>query len=143
MASHVFDLAGVEVPAAQPELLDEDLAAKWAQAESVLLDLAASFPLKSSSQRSPVDGNDQTATGVLALPEVDARYRTLVEQIPAVVFMAFLNKGIGEARKSKKSWDFRRKSGSMIPCVGTNRSTPPIKVVGASKRRSCFSQASR
>jgi hypothetical protein len=26
----------------------------------------------------------------LTLPEVDARYRTLVEQIPAVVFMAFL-----------------------------------------------------
>jgi PAS domain-containing protein len=33
----------------------------------------------------------------VTLPEVDARYRTLVEQIPAVVFMAFLDKGIGEA----------------------------------------------
>jgi PAS domain S-box-containing protein len=31
------------------------------------------------------------------LPNVEARYRTLVEQIPAVVFMAFLDKGIGEA----------------------------------------------
>ena len=31
------------------------------------------------------------------MPEVDARYRTLVEQIPAVVFMAYLDKGIGEA----------------------------------------------
>ncbi len=31
------------------------------------------------------------------LPEIDARYRTLVEQIPAVVFMAFLDRGIGEA----------------------------------------------
>ena len=28
---------------------------------------------------------------------VDARYRALVEQIPAVVFMAYLDKGIGEA----------------------------------------------
>ena len=31
------------------------------------------------------------------LPDIEARYRTLVEQIPAVVFMAFLDKGIGEA----------------------------------------------
>jgi PAS domain S-box-containing protein len=29
--------------------------------------------------------------------DVDARYRALVEQIPAVVFMAYLDKGIGEA----------------------------------------------
>ena len=28
---------------------------------------------------------------------IEARYRTLVEQIPAVVFMAFLDKRIGEA----------------------------------------------
>lgn len=39
---------------------------------------------------------ESLSTGV-ALSEVDARYRTLVEQIPAVVFMAFLDKGIGEA----------------------------------------------
>lgn len=30
-------------------------------------------------------------------PNVEARYRTLVEQIPAVVFMAYLDRGIGEA----------------------------------------------
>src|SRR5277367_3759900 len=30
-------------------------------------------------------------------PNVEARYRALVEQIPAVVFMAYLDKGIGEA----------------------------------------------
>jgi PAS domain S-box-containing protein len=31
------------------------------------------------------------------LPDLEARYRTLVEQIPAVVFMASLDEGIGEA----------------------------------------------
>jgi PAS domain S-box-containing protein len=31
------------------------------------------------------------------LPNVEARYRALVEQIPAVVFMAYLDRGIGEA----------------------------------------------
>jgi PAS domain S-box-containing protein len=30
-------------------------------------------------------------------PDVEARYQILVEQIPAVVFLAFLDKGIGEA----------------------------------------------
>jgi len=98
MATHVFDLTGVEIPSTPAEPLDEDLSAKWAQAESVLLDLAASFPFQASSRRrSNPDRSDQVGAGGVALPEVDARYRTLVEQIPAVVFMAFLDKGIGEA----------------------------------------------
>lgn len=97
MATHVFDLTGVEIPSTPAEPLDDDLSAKWAQAESVLLDLAASFPFQASSrQRSTQNRGEQIEPGV-ALPEVDARYRTLVEQIPAVVFMAFLDKGIGEA----------------------------------------------
>ncbi len=42
---------------------------------------------------------DSSATAPLGgqLPDLEARYRTLVEQIPAVVFMASLDKGIGEA----------------------------------------------
>ena len=31
------------------------------------------------------------------LPSLDARYRTFVEQVPAVIFMAFLDRGISEA----------------------------------------------
>jgi PAS domain S-box-containing protein len=31
------------------------------------------------------------------IPNLDARYRTLVEQLPAVIFMAFLDRGISEA----------------------------------------------
>ncbi len=31
------------------------------------------------------------------IPNLEARYRALVEQIPAVVFMAYLDRGIGEA----------------------------------------------
>ena len=38
-----------------------------------------------------IDDNDAQ------LPNVEARYRALVEQIPAVVFMAYLDRGIGEA----------------------------------------------
>lgn len=32
-----------------------------------------------------------------ALPNLEAKYRTLVEQIPAVVFMIYLDRGISEA----------------------------------------------
>src|SRR3954471_8695626 len=31
------------------------------------------------------------------LPNLEAKYRALVEQIPAVIFMAYLDRGIGEA----------------------------------------------
>lgn len=64
-----------------------------AEAESVLEQLAAAFPLINPATTPPSlpRRNDMTAG------EVDARYQTLIEQIPAVVFMAFLDRGIGEA----------------------------------------------
>ena len=61
------------------------------EAQSILLQLAAAFPLVNTvtvASLAPIQD---------ALPESDARYQTLIEQIPAVVFMAFLDKGIGEA----------------------------------------------
>ena len=62
------------------------------EAQGILQELAAAFPLVNTvTVPSPVNNNDYP------LPEVDARYQTLIEQIPAVVFMAFLDKGIGEA----------------------------------------------
>src|SRR3984893_17766330 len=36
------------------------------------------------------------------LPNLEARYRALIEQIPAVVFMAYLDRGIGEAYVSRQ-----------------------------------------
>src|SRR5215831_8155711 len=38
-----------------------------------------------------------TTTAAPTLPDLEAKYRTLVEQIPAVVFMAFLDRGVSEA----------------------------------------------
>ena len=63
------------------------------QAENILLELASSFPFSTATARKPIVAQDREGVAL----EVDARYRTLVEQIPAVVFMAFLDKGIGEA----------------------------------------------
>lgn len=60
--------------------------AGYSEAEAVLRDLASAFfqnPAPSSNSN--------------ALPNPEARYRALVEQIPAVVFMANLDGGKGEA----------------------------------------------
>src|SRR5271170_7940449 len=40
---------------------------------------------------------DRRKSDTAQFPNLEARYRALVEQIPAVVFMAYLDRGIGEA----------------------------------------------
>jgi PAS domain S-box-containing protein len=82
------------------------------EAQSILQQLAAAFPLVSrTTETLPLLGSFATSQvanpnrGDAALPEIDARYQTLIEQIPAVVFMAFLDKGIGEAYVSPQIED--------------------------------------
>jgi PAS domain S-box-containing protein len=62
-----------------------------ADAEAVLAELAGVFQSQAHefSSREQPDSPD--------LPNVEAKYRALLEQIPAVVFMAYLDRGIGEA----------------------------------------------
>jgi PAS domain S-box-containing protein len=93
MTAHNFDLNAIDLPAS----VDESVS--WPEAEAILLELAAAFPLLESAKEGNLTSffkGESVPTGV-ALSEVETRYRTLVEQIPAVVFMAFLDKGIGEA----------------------------------------------
>jgi PAS domain S-box-containing protein len=59
-----------------------------AEAEEVLASLASVF-----FQATPHPKESATS----ALPTLEARYRVLLDQIPAVVFMAYLDQGIGEA----------------------------------------------
>lgn len=61
-----------------------------AEAERILHGLAAVF------------GQPAAAAGGPEVPSLEAMYRTLVEQIPAVVFMAYLDRGIGEAYVSPR-----------------------------------------
>ncbi len=71
-----------------------------AQAEEILQELAGVFTQDPSVARRIVyPPNQPTATPAAdpQLPNLEARYRALVEQIPAVVFMAYLDRGIGEA----------------------------------------------
>src|SRR5579862_9744403 len=71
------------------------------QAEEILQDLADVFRRHNPAtarhlvyqQEQPSDGGAEDPQ----LPNLEARYRALVEQIPAVVFMAYLDRGIGEA----------------------------------------------
>ena len=65
------------------------------QAESILHDLAAVF----SREGAQTNGAPLAET---PLPNLEAKYRTLVEQVPAVVFMAYLDRGIGEAYVSPR-----------------------------------------
>jgi PAS domain S-box-containing protein len=75
------------------------------QAEEILRDLAGVFshhpPAKAKRVVYPPEKPDQgwskDGDGDTQLPNIEARYRALVEQIPAVVFMAYLDRGIGEA----------------------------------------------
>ena len=69
------------------------------QAEEILEGLAGVFSKQSERARRivyPPEQSENSAENPL-LPNLEARYRALVEQIPAVVFMAYLDRGIGEA----------------------------------------------
>src|ERR1700720_212816 len=63
-----------------------------AQAEAILLGLAQVF-LDSSGSPSPAGSPPQDTEA----PSLEAQYRSLIEQIPAVVFMVYLDRGVGEA----------------------------------------------
>jgi PAS domain S-box-containing protein len=62
------------------------------QAEAILQDLAAIFARDPQGTDSPDP----------PLPNPEAKYRALVEQLPAVVFMAYLDRRIGEAYVSPR-----------------------------------------
>ena len=72
-----------------------------AQAEAILQDLAGVFRRHNpATARHLVYQQELPKLGAVSdelLPNLEARYRALVEQIPAVVFMAYLDRGIGEA----------------------------------------------
>jgi PAS domain S-box-containing protein len=71
----------------------------YAEAESVLQGLAKVFFENTdvvTGDRAGGPGNP-LANITAQLPNLEAKYRALVEQIPAVVFMAYLEEGVGEA----------------------------------------------
>src|SRR5262245_32337525 len=71
------------------------------EAEAILQRLASvSVPFDSAVSQLDSESVNQrkgTKTAEATLPDLEAKYRTLVEQIPAVVFLAFLDRGVTQA----------------------------------------------
>jgi len=71
-----------------------------AEAEAILSQLASAYggdqPFAGSLHHL-LEKVDQSSKGEPHLPTLEAKYRALLEQLPAVVFMAYLDRGIGEA----------------------------------------------
>lgn len=71
-----------------------------AKSASTLKDLASVFFPYAALNSTPKFWSDKVKTLALdeeELPDLYSRYRVLVEQIPAIVFMSFLDRGISEA----------------------------------------------
>jgi PAS domain S-box-containing protein len=66
-----------------------------AQAEAILLELAGAFGGLASS--SVTDPGRSALASVANDSNLEAKYRALLEQIPAVVFMVYLDRGVSEA----------------------------------------------
>src|SRR5579862_3359079 len=81
---------------AEPALSPED-------AESILTGLASTYlqdkdiSVSVGAVHHFFERVDLTPASEGQLPNLEAKYRALVEQLPAVVFMAYLDRGIGEA----------------------------------------------
>ncbi len=73
------------------------------EAESILVELAGTYANSKDVVASLgtlhhfFQRLDQSPPSEAQLPNLEAKYRALVEQLPAVVFMAYLDRGIGEA----------------------------------------------
>ena len=65
------------------------------EAESIIQGLASVF--FEANSKPFKNGAGATQEDHRPLPDIEARYHTLVEQVPAVVFMIFLDRGISEA----------------------------------------------
>jgi PAS domain S-box-containing protein len=72
-----------------------------AEAEAILNRLASTFVLPEVPIRQPgsepLNQGEETRIAASASPGLEAGYQTLVEQIPAVVFLAFLDRGVTQA----------------------------------------------
>src|SRR5579863_526654 len=87
--------AGPSAPEEKPltpenaEAILERLASTYSKDKDVLGALGAVHHFFERLDQAPVSDSQ--------LPNLEAKYRALVEQLPAVVFMAYLDRGVGEA----------------------------------------------
>jgi PAS domain-containing protein len=81
--------------------VDDEETGNLREAERALQELAAVFLQRQSvvanSALDIAESQNSAKNVEMPLLNMEAKYRALVEQIPAVVFMAYLDEGIGEA----------------------------------------------
>ncbi len=90
--------------------------------------------------RDGAPGSAAAAPGDPPLPNLEAKYRTLVEQVPAVVFMAYLDRGIGEAYVSPRIEEvmgFTQAEWLEDPIRWYDHIHPDDHSAGASRQRRC------
>ncbi len=88
---------GINTVESEAASVEDEQAMSLADAEILLTALASAF-LPDDSLTPAFDSIEQRETvEAEETPNLEARYQILVEQIPAVVFMAFLDKGVSEA----------------------------------------------
>src|SRR5277367_2547637 len=87
--------SGIIRDRALPTLTSLEALAPEAAAE--VLEALASVFTNSNGPNSQKEKASADFIGERQLPNLEAKYRALLEQIPAVVFMAYLDRGIGEA----------------------------------------------
>jgi len=87
------DLAGAALTPTEAEEILQSLAGVFGRVQATAPARRVLYP------QAPDQGwsSDSLGPEDARLPNLEARYRALVEQIPAVVFMAYLDRGIGEA----------------------------------------------
>ena len=100
MALDFLKQASLTSEGTQPAFEDKE-ANNLSEAERILQELAEVFLqrnwLVSNSPFESAATRESPKNPEVPLVNMEAKYRALVEQIPAVVFMAYLDKGIGEA----------------------------------------------
>ncbi len=90
---------GINTLESEGPSFEDEHAVSLAEAEGILTALASVFYPADSAAPAGDSSEKQKSETIEAAesPDLEARYRILVEQIPAVVFMAFIDKGVGEA----------------------------------------------
>ena len=91
-------VAEPDLNAAQAEEILQGLAGVFSRQHHPATARHVVYPPEQPDRRQPEPaGRDRRKSDAGKFPNLEARYRALVEQIPAVVFMAYLDRGIGEA----------------------------------------------
>ena len=135
---------------AEPFISEDAEPSSLKEAMGILEELAMVF-FQEDPEFQTTGGYPDKSKSDPAIPKVQSNdfetmYRILAEQIPAVVFLAYLDKGFGQAYVSphiETVLGFSQQEWLNDPVRWFKQLIPKIRIVGASKPPRCFSGAGR